>query len=142
MDRMVEVLGWKLTALMIGVAVLYFIVALAPVWWPAIRVFRSRPRLPRPVLFVAVVACLVYGVFFLLGFVVLLPLEAYRVFLLPELDPAGGTQGHWLTTSLDWVSDYGWIVVVIAELALTIQLTRTLAPRWAHLCSPPPPQTS
>ncbi|CAN7563440.1 hypothetical protein LJR143_003931 [Pseudoxanthomonas sp. LjRoot143] len=136
---MIDVFGWNLTVALVTMAIAYFVVSLVPVWWPAWRAFGRRPRLPRPFLFVAVVAALVYGVFFLLGCVFLLPLEMYSTFITPEMAAASKSSGSGWSPALRAIRDYGWLVVVIAQFVLTGYVTRTLARRWAHICSPPSP---
>lgn len=130
----VELLGIELVALLSAVAIAYFVVALMPAWWPALRAFRAKTRLPRPFLFVAVVAALVYGMYFLWGCIVLLPLEAYRIFIAPQLQVAGLPHGAWLVRGLDLVGGYGWLAAAAIQLVFTVWLTRRLAPRWPDIC--------
>ncbi|KRA45189.1 hypothetical protein [Pseudoxanthomonas sp. Root630] len=132
---LVELLGIEMVALLAALAVAYFVVALMPAWWPALRAFRGKTRLPRPFLFVGVVAALVYGVYFLWGCIVLLPLEAYRIFIAPQLAAAGLPHGAWLVRGLDLVGGYGWLVAAAIQLVFTVWLTRRLARRWPSICA-------
>lgn len=131
----VELLGIEMVALLAAVGIAYFVVGLMPAWWPALRAFRRKARLPRPLLFVAVVAALVYGVYFLWGCIVLLPLEAYRLFIAPQLQAAGLPHGAWLVRGLDLVGGYGWLAAAAIQLVFTGWLTRRLAPRWPGICA-------
>ena len=133
----VDVFGDRLTALIAAIAVAYFLIALAPVWWPALHARRRRPRLPRPFLFVGTAAALIYGVSTFFMFAVMLPLSAVRIFLVPALDHAGVSYAIPLGHVSDLFYEYGWIMIVPIELVLTWYITRRLAGRWTHICSQP-----
>ncbi|WP_157835211.1 hypothetical protein [Xanthomonas sp. SHU 199] len=83
--EIIEVLGSKFVALLALLAFTYFLLALAPLLWPARRAFSQRSRLERPWLFTATVAALVYGSVYLVVAVVGIPVQAYVVFLAPQL---------------------------------------------------------
>jgi len=63
MMQVVETLGLELVAWMGGVAAGYLAWASAPFWWPAMRAFGGRRRLPRPLLFSACAGCLAYAAY-------------------------------------------------------------------------------
>ena len=132
----IDVFGGKLSAMLAAIAVFYFTIALLPVWWPALRAFRSRPRLPRPYLFVGVVAALVYGVSTFITVAIILPMAAVRIFIVPALEQAGVGYGTSLGHASNLFYEYGWIMLVPVEMLLTWYVTRRLAWRWAQVCSP------
>jgi hypothetical protein len=133
----VDVFGGRLTALIAAVALAYFVIALAPVWWPALHARRRTPRLPRPFLFVGTAAALVYGVSTFIMLAILLPMSAVRIFLVPELDQAGVGYAMPLGHVSNLFYEHGWIMIVPMELLLTWHVTRRLAGRWAHICAQP-----
>ena len=116
----------------------YFLISFVPVWWPALVAFRRNARLPRPLLFVTTVAALVYGVFSFLAFAVLLPIEAYGIFIAPQLEAAGLANGAALLRISGFFTDYWWLLVPPVQLVLTWQVTRRLGGRWGHICASPP----
>ena len=63
MMQVVETFGLELMAWMGGVAAGYLAWASAPFWWPAMRAFGGRRRLPRPLLFSACAGCLAYAAY-------------------------------------------------------------------------------
>ena len=119
----IELFGPKLGAMIIALASVYFIVSFAPVWLPAIKAFRPKSRLPRPFLFVGTVAALVYGVFSFLAFAVLLPVEAYGIFIAPQLEAAGMAAGAGLLRVSRFFVNYWWVFVPPVQLALTWYVT-------------------
>lgn len=133
----IDVFGAELTAMLAAVAVAYFLVTLMPVWWPAVHALRRKPRLPRPFLFVATAAALVYGVSTFLALVLFVPMAVLRIFIVPQLEQAGAAYGTGLGQVTGVAGDYGWIVLVLVEVLLARYVTRHLARRWTHLCSAP-----
>lgn len=138
----IEIFGPRLSAMIIVIAVVYFIVSFVPVWFPAIRVFRHKARLPRPFLFVGVVSALVYGVFSFLVFVILLPLEAYSIFIAPQLEAAGMEAGGGIRRALDFLISYWWIFVPLVQLVLTWYITSQVGKRWMYICAVPPNEST
>ena len=134
----IELVGPKLGAMIIALASVYFIVSFAPVWLPAIKAFRPKSRLPRPFLFVGTVAALVYGVFSFLAFAVLLPVEAYGIFIAPQLEAAGMAAGAGLLRVSRFFVNYWWVFVPPVQLALTWYITSQVGRRWAYICAAPP----
>ncbi|MFT3667523.1 MAG: hypothetical protein QM795_02770 [Pseudoxanthomonas sp.] len=119
-------------------AVAYFLVSFAPVWWPALWAFRRRRSWPRPFLFVGIVAALVYGVFSFLGFAILLPMEAYGIFIAPQLEAADIVHGAWLVGISRFFANYWWLLIPPAQFAMTWIITRQVGRRWEHICAAPP----
>jgi hypothetical protein len=134
----IDVFGPKLSAMLVVLAVVYFLISFAPVWWPALKAFRAKPRLPRPLLFVATVAALVYGVFSFLAFAVLLPVEAYGIFIAPSLETAAVGYGAGLLRISGFFTDYWWVLVPPVQFLLTWYITAQVGRRWAHICAAPP----
>ena len=136
--KVIEVFGVGMTALIVAIAAIYSIVSFAPVLWPAFVAWRNRPDLPRPVAFVAVVAALVYGAFSFIGFSVLLPVEAYGVFVAPSLEASGATYGAGMLRVSRFFTEYWWLLVPPIQLGLTWFITGQVGRRWQHICSAPP----
>ena len=134
----IEMFGPKLAAILAAVALAYALLSFAPVWWPAIVAHRSRPTLPRRLLFVGVVAALVYGVFSFLLFAVLLPIEVYGIYIAPQLEEAGFANGSALLQISGFFAEYWWILVPPTQLVLTWYVTKAVKARWAHICAAPP----
>jgi len=134
----IDLFGPKLSAMLIGLALVYFIMSFAPVWLPAIIAFRRRSRFPRPFLFVGTVAALVYGVFSFLAFAVLLPTEVYGIFIAPQLEAAGIAAGARLIRISRFFVNYWWLFVPTVQLALTWYVTSQVGRRWAYICAAPP----
>lgn len=132
---MIEVFGWKMTILLGLAAIAYLLVALAPLIWPAIRAFRRSKRLERPWLFTGTIAALTCGAVYLVTGVVVIPVQAYLVFVAPSLHEAGKPYGAWLTAAADFVGTWWWPLLPLAVLVATVLLTRKLAARWAGICA-------
>ena len=133
--ELIETFGPKFMALTVLAALAWFLLTLAPVIWPAYRAFRNKTALPRPWLFTAVVAALTYGVLYLGLFLLLVPAEAYAVFIAPQLEAMGQPYGSSLVRGTQFVADYWWLMLPPVQLAVTVVLTRRLASKWAGICS-------
>ncbi|WP_162823669.1 hypothetical protein [Lysobacter sp. TY2-98] len=133
--EIIEALGAKFVALLAVAAFAYLLLALAPLLWPARRAFSRRNRLERPWLFTATVAALVYGSVYLVVAVVAIPVQAYVVFVAPQLQEMGQPHGSWLVATSRFVSQWWWPVLPVALLVSTVGLTRKLAARWAGICA-------
>jgi hypothetical protein len=136
--EVIEVFGAKMTALMAAIAIAYFLVSFAPILWPAVVAWRNSPRLSRPFVFVTVVAALVYGTFSFLGFALLLPVEAYSIFVAPSLESAGISPGVRVLRISRFFAEYWWIFVPPVQFVLTWFVTAYVGRRWQHICAAPP----
>jgi hypothetical protein len=134
----IEMFGPKLAALFALVALAYVLLSFAPVLWPAMVVRRVRPALPRRLLFVVVVAALVYGVFSFIAFAILLPIEVYGIYIAPQLEEAGIANGSALLQISGFLADNWWILVPPTQLILTWYVTKIVKARWAYICAAPP----
>lgn len=133
--EMIDTFGAKLTAILALVTFAYLLVALAPLLWPAFRAFRRSRRLERPWLFTFTVAALTYGFVYLIVAIVAIPVQAYVVFVAPQLQEAGHSYGSWLVAAASFVDQWWWPLLPLAVLAATIWLTRKLAAKWSGICS-------
>lgn len=131
----IDTLGPKFVALLALITVAYFLLTLAPIIWPAFRAFRRKHRLQRPWLFTAVVAALTYGSVYLVVAIVAIPVEAYVLFLAPQLQEMGQPYGKWIVTSSRVIDEWWWTVLPPAVLASTVVLTRKLASKWPGICT-------
>jgi len=127
---MVEVFGSEMVFKIVAIGIAFYIVVLAPVWIPGVQAYRHRKELVRPVVFVCVVTCLSYGVFTFLLFLIAVPAEAYVIFIAPSLQEAGKPYGESLVKAIDFFSAYGWLLVVVLQIALTTILTNRLIKKW------------
>jgi hypothetical protein len=125
----------KLAFLLTLISVGYFLLSFAPVIWPAVRAFRRANRLSRPWLFVGLVACFTYGVFSFFIFALMLPAQAYTIFIAPQLEEAGWPSGHYFVRVTTFIADYWWIALPPAQLLATFFVTRRLSVRWERICS-------
>jgi len=123
----------KLVAILTLISVGYFLVALAPVLFASLAAYRRRPTFPRPVLFVWVVASLVYGVLCTLCAVVEIPLSAYLIYVAPQLQASGAYTAGPLSSFSAFVASYWWVGLVPVQLVASILVTRYLVERWARV---------
>lgn len=133
--EIIETFGPGFTALLLLCAALYLLIALAPLLWPAIRAFRRSSRLERPWLFTATVAALTYGMVYLLVAIIAIPVQAYVVFIAPQLQQMGQPHGQWLVSTAHFVGEWWWPVLPIGVLVATVLLTKKLAARWSGICA-------
>ena len=133
--EIVDTLGVKFVTYLALVAITYLLFSLAPIIWPAIRAFRRSQRLPRPWLFTAVVAALIYGSVYLVVCIVAIPIQVYVVFLAPQLEQMGQPYGNWLVQSSRFIGSWWWAILPPAVLAATVVITRKLAAKWSGICS-------
>jgi hypothetical protein len=120
-------------AMIVAVGTLYIVLALLPLLYPGYVSFRTRPSLPRRLLFVGVIAALSYGIetFFLVA--ITLPLEAYAVFIAPPLESSGYSYGRWLVFLAQFIRGWGWLLLSIPPAIASVVLTRYLVTRWARI---------
>lgn len=133
----IEIFGPGLSALIVAMAVVYCLISFAPVWWPALFAFKRRAAFPRPYLFVGTVAAMVYGVFSFLAFAILVPVEAYSIFIAPQLEAAGVAYGAWVVSGARFFVNYWWLLVPPVQFALTWIITLKVGRRWEHICAAP-----
>ena len=131
--EVIETFGPKLIALMALTAVCWFLLTLAPLIWPVYRA--KKTTLPRPWLFAVVVAALVYGALNFVLLVAVVPIEAYTIFIAPQLEEMGQPYGRLLVKGARFVESYWWLLVPPIQLIATVVLTRKLARKWADICS-------
>lgn len=135
MSEIIEAFGPRLSILIILVGIGWFLMSWSPLIWPAFRAFRGAPRLPRPWLFSFVVAALVYGTFAFAITAVLIPADAYTIFIAPQLQEMGMPAGRLLVGTVRFISMWWWISLPPAFFGLTFVLTRELAKKWPGICS-------
>lgn len=131
----IELFGPKLSALLALVALAYVLFSFAPVLWPAYRAFRRKTRLSKPWLFTGVVGALVYGIFWFLLCALMIPAEAYTVFIAPQLQEAGLPYGKAFVSVADFIGNYWWLGLPPLQFVSTVMVTRKLAARWERLCA-------
>ena len=130
--KFVEIFGWKIVLLLAAFAVLFFVLSLFPLWWPAWRA--RKHRLPRPWLFGVVVAGFTYGLWTLVSLVLVIPTGVYEVFFAPQFREWGHWQNDTVDAVLQWIIKYWWLAVVPLQVLSTVLLTRWLGRRWPGVC--------
>jgi hypothetical protein len=122
---------WPLIAL----AAVWWVLSLLPVFYSTFVAFRTTPAMPRRPLFVAVVACLSYGLLIFFLFAISLPLSAFSVFIAPQLEASGELPvvGRWLAIASRFISTWGWFVVPLFLAIVSFKLARYLGVRWPQL---------
>ena len=133
-----DVFGPKMTAILLAIAAVYILLAFAPVLWPGYLAYRKRSWLPRPVLYVLTVAALVYGAFSFIAFAIILPAEAYAIYVAPSLAEANVPYGASILSVTRFLANYWWLMVPPLQLALTWVLANHVGRRWQHICAAPP----
>ncbi|HAI48300.1 MAG TPA: hypothetical protein DCM50_16655 [Stenotrophomonas sp.] len=129
MMQVVETFGLELVAWMGGVAAGYLAWASAPFWWPAMRAFGGRRRLPRPLLFSTCAGCMAYAAYLAL-------LVALRLLILTAPP---------VSAAVDQLASHpGMAATLLAALVYGLPLlvftgwaARFLGARWARLLPPP-----
>ncbi len=120
---------------MLGTLAILVTCSLAPVLWPAVVALRRRPTLPRRGLFVFVVGALCHGTLGLLATLIVLPVSALLVHVVPQLEAASAHSGGPIASIARLVAEYWWAAYSPALLVLAVAMTRWLAARWARIVS-------
>ncbi|HEY0505757.1 MAG TPA: hypothetical protein VGD42_19910 [Lysobacter sp.] len=134
MREVIDLFGAGLLALLVAAAAVYLVLAFMPLLWPAWRAFRAPQRLPRPWLFVGVVGAIVYGAVTFFVAAIGVPMDAYLVFIAPQLQEAKLPYGAAFVGVSDVVVNYWWVAAPVFQLLATWYLTRRLAARWERIC--------
>ena len=135
MPEIIEAFGPRLSILIVLVGIGWFLMSWSPLIWPAFRAFRGTPRLPRPWLFSLVVAALVYGILAFAVTALLIPADAYTVFIAPQLQEMGMPVGRPLVGVIRLISMWWWIAMPPVFFGITFLVTRELAKKWPKICS-------
>jgi hypothetical protein len=133
--KLINAFGPELITWLSVLFVAYYIFVLAPVFWPAFRAFRRSQKLPRPWLFISVVATQTYGVLLFICFAFSIPVSLYSIFIAPSIRNLGYPYGSWLVAMQGFISE--WWIFLLPLLLATIAciITRRLSPRWAAICT-------
>jgi len=117
-----------------GVLAVLVACSLAPIFWP-VAVALRRPTLPRRGLFVFVVAALCHGTLGLLAALIVLPVSALLVYVVPQVEAAGAHSGGPIASIARLVAEYWWIAYGPVLVVLAVTMTRWLAARWTRIVS-------
>ena len=131
----IQLFGPKFVGLMIASIIAYYLLALSPVLLPAFRAFSRGNRLPRPWLFILVVAAQTYGLIFLLFWVVSLPVELYSIYIWPQVRELGHAYGSWAVIAQEFVAKWFWLTIPVVLVLMAAIITRTLGTRWTRIAS-------
>src|SRR6185312_1841672 len=134
---MTDILGFppQMAAMLIALAIVYFLISWAPIWWPALAAYRSGHSMPRRFLFVVVIACMSYGAFAFLYFALTFPAQAYALFIAPQLEQLGHPTGRSLLVVLRFLEQYWWLGLPPVLFGTTFFFTRKLSKRWLQICA-------
>ena len=133
MKDILSIFSPGVAAMIVAVGALYILLALLPLLYPAYVSFRTRPFLPRRLLFVGIVAALSYGIETFLLVAIGMPLETYAVFVAPPLESSGYPYGRWLVFAARFIKGWGWLLLPIPPAVASVLLTRYLVTRWARI---------
>jgi hypothetical protein len=117
--------------LLVGVS--YVLCIFSPVFYSAFVAYRRKPVMPRRLLFIATATALCYGALSFLGFALELPVEAYLVYIAPQLEAAGHYSGKPFTAIGEFVAMYWWLLLGPILLVMSIVVVRYLASRWIRI---------
>lgn len=132
---MIDTLGADVFFGLLTIAALYLAATTSPIWVPAVIVIRNRRNFSRPWLFVGVIACLAYGLLFLLFFVLYLPFVMYAIYVAPQLEAAGLNPGKAILAILEFTATYNWFIGPGILLATSIFTTKKVKGRWNGICN-------
>ena len=126
----------------VGIAI--WILAITPLLYSAFVALRTRPLIPRRILFVAVITGMSYGFMLLFAILVTLPLEAFSTFIAPQLQAIGHLPrfGLWLAEISQALSSWGWFVIPLVDAIASIWFTRYLVRRWPQVVASLGPNNS
>jgi hypothetical protein len=132
---MIEALGLTLAeATVLGLlGIVSLVLGLFPFLWPALVMFRKSPAVPHRLAFSGLVGVLVYGVFAAIFTCVGIPIEALLTYIVPQLEYSGYFEGVWVLRAISFLYKYGWLLIPVVLIALTIGITQRMSSRWERL---------
>ena len=107
--------------------------ALMPVLYPAFLAARTKPVIPRRILFVVAATCMSYGLLALFVLLVSWPLQLYSLFVAPQLQDAGRFYGAWLVAGGHFFTSSSWFALPVALVVASVLVSRYLARRWPRV---------
>ncbi|MBI5918194.1 MAG: hypothetical protein HY849_02305 [Nitrosomonadales bacterium] len=110
---------------------LWVLGVLGPLLLPAWTAWRKR--LDRPVVFIILIASLVYGFILLVTLAVWLPVSAFVVGMAPTLKSNNLPYGSWLLLLYEIVQTWGSLLAPTVPAAASYVLSYSLAKRWNAL---------
>jgi hypothetical protein len=106
---------------------------LSPLWWPALKVWLQRERLPYRAAFVVVSAAFSFGLMAAATILAIFPIKVANLYLGQQFVEAGIAWGQLLTRADTTVT--GMLVPLLISLPVTAWWgSRTLAKHWPRLC--------
>ena len=132
---MLESLGLTLqqAAILGSLVIVYVVLSLFPFLWPLFIAFRSATAMPHRWKFCVLVGLLVYGMFSAITFCSGIPIEAFLVHIVPQLEYTGYFNDSWIIEAARLLSNYGWLFVPLLLVVLTVIVTRSISLRWPRL---------
>jgi hypothetical protein len=127
--------GPKVIVAMSLTFVLYQLMVLSPVLWPALRAFRKQDPPPRPWLFGFVIATLTYSSMFFLLIVVGTAIDAISAYIAPMFNTISDRSDDSASSSEDKIAAaWGFAIWLLTYFAVITLLYRKLAPKWRKIC--------
>ena len=72
---------------------------------------------------------------FLVAATIAIPVQAYVIWIAPQLQEMGQPHGEWLVAVSRFIGRWWWPALPVALAIATVVLTRRLAARWTALCA-------
>lgn len=132
---MAEILGFPTDLLltMLAIAAAYLVVIHSPVLFALAIAWRQRKTMKRRILFVGSVMVGSYG-FIILGLMaIVLPVEAFSIFVIPTLKSQGYLSHSSVLAAIDLAYKWWWVLLPVSILASAIFTSRYLARRWNRI---------
>lgn len=125
-----ETYDQEMKLFVLGVAALYVLVALLPALYATFLALRTRPVLPRRLLFVGVVSLMSYGALVLLFLLVGMPIQLYMVYVESRLTELSHVDGSWQLALYNVMTSWGLLTLLIVIAVFSVILARYLVRRW------------
>src|SRR4051794_39969574 len=110
-------------ALLLAVASVAYIACMAsPLLVGLWAAKRLRPAMARPWVFAIILLVGSYGLLTAIGFLALIPTQAYLVFVAPQLDAANLVEGGFLTSAASFLARFWWLMYGPALLVSSLSL--------------------
>ena len=130
-----EAFGHEFGAILLSLALLYFSLALLPFIAPLLRAFWKNHRLPRPFLFIFIVASISYGIPLAVLFIFSVPSALYSIYIAPQLQVADSYWSPEVTRFGQLSASWWWLLFPTIVSIASVVLTKKLGRRWHSIVS-------
>jgi len=125
----------EFTLVVLAISSLYFLFVASPLLMASFEILRKRREIKRPWLFLGTVAVIAYGLFSTILLLLLVPLMFYDAFVAPQLIAAKFYYPEFLLSLGNAVEKYGWIILPLLLVVLSLVSTVKISKRWAVICN-------